>query len=191
MLPNDKRWPLLKLLDNYLQRFPDEANTVKRYQDFVTVNANCFERCLEAGHVTGSALVMDSGRERVLLTHHRKLNKWLQPGGHADGDADIMAVAMRETLEETGLSAIKCMTFELLDVDIHFIPGHKNEPEHFHYDCRFLLGSDGSDIFAVSEESYDLAWVPMNRITDYTTEVSVLRMIKKAELILDLPRYKT
>ena len=184
MLPDDKRWPLLKLLDNYLQRFPDEAETVKRYQDFISANIDCFDRDLEAGHVTGSALLLDCGRRRVLLTHHRKLNKWLQPGGHSIGEVDIMAIAMREALEESGLAAIKFIACKLLDLDIHFIPGRKNEPGHIHYDCRFLLGSDGSDIFVVSEESNDLAWVPMERITDYTTEASVRRMIKKAELML-------
>ncbi|SVC12585.1 uncharacterized protein METZ01_LOCUS265439, partial [marine metagenome] len=89
---------------------------VQRYQDFVSENIDCFERSLLTGHVTGSALVLDSSRHRVLLTHHRKLNKWLQPGGHADGDSDVMNVGMREALEETGLAVIKPMTDKLLDV---------------------------------------------------------------------------
>ena len=180
MSPDDHRWPLLNLLADYLQRHPSESDMVQRYQDFVSENTDCFERSLLTGHVTGSALVLDSNRQRVLLTHHRKLNKWLQPGGHADGDSDVMNVGMREALEETGLAVIKPMTDKLLDVDIHLSPAHRDGPEHFHYDCRFLLGSGGSDTFTVSGESNDLAWVSMDRITDYTTDESILRMIEKA-----------
>ena len=184
MSPDDSRSPLLHLLDDYLSRFPEEADIVKRYQYFVSTNVDCFERELQSGHVTGSALVLDSGWRSVLLTHHRKLNKWLQPGGHADGDADVMRVGMREALEETGLPVIKPMTNKLFDVDIHVIPDRNNEPRHLHYDCRFLLSSGGPDTFTISHESNDLAWVPMDRISDYTSEESILRMIEKALKII-------
>ncbi len=189
MLPDDHRWPLLNLLDDYLTFFPDEAEVVKRYQYFVSENSDCFERGLQVGHVTGSALVLDSSCRRVLLTHHRKLNKWLQPGGHADGDADIKRVGMREALEETGLPLIKTIMDGLLDVDIHVIPARKDEPEHLHYDCRLLLSSGGPDTFTISDESNDLAWVPMDRISDYTSEASIMRMIEKArKIILNLSK---
>ena len=87
--------------------------------------------------------------------------------------------------EESGLPAIGFVTPVLLDVDIHTIPARKDEPEHDHYDCRFLLKSAGSDDFTVSDESHDLAWVPLNRITDYTDEASILRMLDKAIKTLD------
>lgn len=184
MSPDDHRGPLNSLLSDYLHRYPDESEMVRRYISFVAENSDCFERSLLIGHVTGSALVLDSKRERVLLTHHRKLNRWLQPGGHADGDADVLNVAMREAEEETGLAMIEPVIQELLDVDIHPIPARKGEPEHFHYDCRFLLGSTGSDEFVISDESNDLAWVTMDQITDYTDEESILRMIEKARITL-------
>ena len=184
MSPEDERWPLLKLIDEYLRTYPEEIEVVGRYLDFVSSNTNCFERTLGTGHVTGSALILDTSRCRVLLTHHRKLNKWLQPGGHADGDSDVMNVAMREAIEETGLAEIKLMTDQLLDVDIHLIPSSGRETQHLHYDCRLLLCSVGSDSYVVSEESNDLAWVPMDRISDYTTEESIARMVDKAKIIL-------
>ena len=184
MSPDDHRWPLLHLLDDYLRSFPDEADIVNRYQYFVLENSDCFERGLQCGHITGSALVLDSSWQRVLLTHHRKLNKWLQPGGHADGDANVMQVAMREAQEETGLALIRPLRRVLLDVDIHSIPARPGEPEHFHYDCRFLLGSEASDKFTISEESNDLAWVFPEDIGAYTTDDSILRMLEKARLFI-------
>ena len=184
MSPEDPRGLILGLLSDYLQHYPEEAAMVIRYQDFVEENKNCFERSLLIGHVTGSALVVNSHHDSVLLTHHRKLNKWLQPGGHADGDTDVLRVALKEADEETGLDSIEPITRALLDVDIHSIPERGNEPRHFHYDCRFLFHSTGSDAFTVSEESHDLAWVPMDQITEYTHEESILRMIGKARQIL-------
>ena len=185
MSPDDHRRPLLQLLADYAKRYPGEVETVQRYVAFVETNFDCFERSLPVGHVTGSAFLLDSHCQRALLTHHARLDRWLQPGGHADGVSDVAGVALREALEESGLPAIGFVTPALLDVDIHTIPARKDEPEHDHYDCRFLLKSAGSDDFTVSDESHDLAWVLLNRITDYTDEASILRMLDKTIKTLD------
>jgi 8-oxo-dGTP pyrophosphatase MutT (NUDIX family) len=184
MSPDDPRQPLLDLLRNYLDSYSEEVAELTRYLNFVESNPDCFKRSLSIGHVTGSALVLDNACERVLLTHHRKLNKWLQPGGHADGDCDVARVAMKEAEEETGLASIGFYSADLLDVDIHVIPERKSEPEHSHYDCRFLLRSTGSDDYVISEESNDLAWVPIEKIADYTDEESILRMLRKTQTLL-------
>lgn len=185
MSPDDKRQPLVALLQEYEIRYPDENEAVQRYLSFVKSNPECFERSLLIGHVTGSALLLDSTCERVLFTHHAKLNRWLQPGGHADGVADVAAVALQEALEESGLPEIEFVTNQLLDIDIHAIPERKDEPRHYHFDCRFLLKSAGSDEFVVSEESHDLAWAPLDDVHRYTDELSILRMLTKARLILN------
>src|SRR5215510_11521790 len=91
-------------------------------RQFVAANPNCFERSLQIGHVTGSAWIVDLDRTHALLTHHRKLNKWLQLGGHADGDPDILRVALREAREESNLDAIRPVSENIFDVDIHVIP---------------------------------------------------------------------
>ncbi|MGV0036137.1 MAG: NUDIX hydrolase [Candidatus Azotimanducaceae bacterium WSBS_2022_MAG_OTU7] len=184
MLPEDARQPLLTLLSNYLKDYPVESEMTSRYISFVEANKDCFERSLSIGHVTGSAFIIDNACKQVLLTHHKKLDRWLQPGGHADGDPDVAAVGLREAEEESGLEAIRFFTPELLDVDIHAIPARKDEPEHFHYDCRFLLRSSGSDDFVISDESNDLAWVSFGDIFQYTREESILRMLKKTQRIL-------
>jgi 8-oxo-dGTP pyrophosphatase MutT (NUDIX family) len=174
------RQPLLDLLDQYLRRYPAEGDTTLRYRDFVQRNPLCFERSLAEGHVTASAWILNAEGDKTLLTHHRKLNLWLQPGGHADGDSDVLAVAMQECLEETGLHSLTPVHPHIFDLDIHGIPAHKDVPAHYHYDVRFLVRHTGSGEFIVSEESHDLAWVPLDQLEDYTTEWSMRRMRDKA-----------
>jgi 8-oxo-dGTP pyrophosphatase MutT (NUDIX family) len=148
-------------------------------RQFVAAHADCFERSLLIGHITGSSWLIDYARTSALLTHHRKLNKWLQPGGHADGDPDILRVAMREAIEESGLAEIRPVSGEIFDIDIHAIPARGHEPEHLHYDVRFLLEADRNAPLAVSEESRLLAWVPLDRIAQLNPAESIARMVAK------------
>ena len=170
---------LLSLLDSYRARFPDEESVCAELNKFVVENERCFDRELLIGHVTGSAWVIDKRGTKTLLTHHKKLNKWFQPGGHADGDSDIAAVAMREAQEETGLIDLEFVAGEIFDLDIHLIPERKDEPENYHYGCRYLIRCAGDETYSVSDESNDLAWIQFSEIDQYTNEESILRMIKK------------
>ncbi len=179
------RTKLLDLIADYRLRFPREEETTSRLERFVRENPDCFSRELFAGHVTGSAWIIDESASRTLLTHHKKLNKWLQPGGHADGMSDVAAVALKEAREESGLKALHLPSPAMLDIDIHRIPPRKNEPEHFHYDCRFLIQSGSDDQYVISEESHDLAWVPIAELSQYTNESSVTRMADKCLGFLD------
>ena len=150
-----------------------------RLRQFVEAHADCFERSLTVGHVTGSAWILDRERAFALLTHHRKLDKWLQPGGHADGDPDILRVAMWEAREESGLDEIRSVSEEIFDVDIHAIPARGREAAHLHYDVRFVLEADRNAPLEVSEESRSLAWVPLDRIAQLNPEESITRMVAK------------
>lgn len=174
-----RRQPLIALLETYRSRWPDESATCERYLEFVSRNPDCFERSLQEGHVTGSAWIVNTAGTHVLLTHHRKLGQWFQLGGHADGETDVGKVAMAEAREESGLAELRFVNDEIFDIDIHLIPARKSDPEHYHYDVRFALQAVGSDAFAVSEESLDLAWVELDKLSDYTTEESMLRMARK------------
>lgn len=147
--------------------------------EFVQTYPNCADRALACGHLTGSAWIVDASRSRVLLTHHRKLNKWLQLGGHADGDLDLSAVAMREAQEESGLTRLVFVSCAPFDVDRHWIPARPNEPAHWHYDLRFAIEADPAEPLVISSESKDLSWVELARIQDFTTEESMLRMARK------------
>lgn len=146
---------------------------------FVEQHRDCAERSLKIGHLTGSAWIVDAARKRTLLTHHRKLNRWLQLGGHADGELAPLAVALREAREESGLTRLKVVSESLFDVDRHRIPARGEEPEHWHYDLRFLVEADPEEPLQISSESHDLAWVELARVTDYSREESLARMVRK------------
>ena len=163
----------------YRARWPEEADTVSRFEAFVDTHPDCFERTCRPGHVTGSAWLVDAAGERVLLTHHRKLGRWLQLGGHSDGDPDPLAVALREAREESGL-AVRVLDEAIFDVDVHRIPARGSEPAHRHYDVRFLLVAE-SHRFRKNDESHALEWVPVGAIRSLTGEESVLRMARKWE----------
>jgi 8-oxo-dGTP pyrophosphatase MutT (NUDIX family) len=158
---------------------PHEQAMTAAVLAFVEAQPACLERSCAPGHLTGSAWIVDRPRRRVLLTHHRKLDRWLQLGGHADGDADLLAVALREAQEESGLASIRVLSPELFDVDLHTIPARREEPAHLHHDLRFLLEADGDEPLVISAESKDLAWVEIDRLAEYSTEESLLRMARK------------
>lgn len=173
------RQPLLHLLRSYSVKFPAEASTANQFVSFVEENENCFERSLLKGHVTASGWVLNHNGSAVLLIHHLKLDKWLQPGGHCDGDADTLHVAVKECIEETGLET-QPVTMEIFDLDIHEIPQRKDIPAHLHYDVRYLLRANSNAQIAASEtETNDVLWVPLNEVANYTTEDSVMRMLAK------------
>jgi len=115
----------------------------------------------------------------VLLTHHRRMNKWVQLGGHTDGDSDVLAAALREAGEESGIEGIRPLSGDIFDIDVHRIPARGGEPAHYHYDIRFIATVTGSEDYTVSDESHDLAWVKIEKLTEYTTEDSMLRMRRK------------
>ncbi len=160
-----------------------EAAMLNRILAFVGQHEECFSRSLLVGHVTGSAWVVDHSISHTLLVHHRRLDKWLQPGGHCDGDPDVLSVAVREAIEETGL-AVMPVSGEIFDVDAHDIPARKQEPAHVHYDIRFMLQADYEHAPVVSSESQDVRWVPLTDVPSLNTDESVLRLVAKTNLYL-------
>ena len=176
---------LLELLDEYRRRWPGETEAVTaRFADFVTRQPRCFERdCFDDGHVTGSAVVLNRAATAMLMTHHAKLGRWLQLGGHADGEADTLVVACREAVEESNLAVVPRIKAPL-DIDIHAIPARGDDPRHFHYDVRFLLQVEDSDDFEATDESLALAWVPLGDVAAVTREESILRLVEKTLDIL-------
>ena len=171
------RQDLIRDLKLYGKRWPAEMDNVDQISKFLMDEKNGYNRDCWHGHITGSAWLVDPGGEQVLLTHHKKLNRWLQLGGHSDGDENTLRVAMREAEEESGLK-IQPTNSEIFDIDIHTIPARKTEPEHLHLDIRYVFQAESTDE-RVSEESHALAWVPVRELSSFTTEESMLRMAKK------------
>ena len=139
----------VELIRRFLRAFPEDAHLRARLQ----------------GHLTGSGFVLDAAREHVLLLHHRRLDRWLQPGGHGEGETDPRLIALREVEEETGLSTAELQPFpdaRLLDVDVHSIPARPGEPEHLHLDLRYGFLARAGAQPRLSEESKALRWVPLH-----------------------------
>lgn len=145
-------------LDAYARRHPEHAALADEFSTLLDDPENPFLRERLAGHFTGSAWLVSADGQRVLLTHHRKLDRWLQLGGHADGERDLAQVALKEAEEESGLSALVLEDGELFDIDKHWIPERKDVPGHWHYDARYVVRALGSEQFAISDESLALAW---------------------------------
>jgi 8-oxo-dGTP pyrophosphatase MutT (NUDIX family) len=181
------RRPLLDLLAGYRALYPEEGATVDRFERFVRADADCFERHCGPGHVTAAAWILSPECDRFLLTHHRKLDRWLQVGGHCDGEHEVHLVALREAHEETGIADFGMLATDQrllpLDIDIHEIPAFGDEPPHLHYDVRFLLRAP-TDQVVTSEESHALRWFPMAALAEACREESLLRMGAKARAIV-------
>lgn len=185
------RKPLLDLLDRYRLLRPAEAEMVARMRDLVSARRDCFERTCQPGHVTASCWILSHDRRHFLLTHHRKLRRWLQLGGHADGDADVLRVALREAREESGMHDFALIdpaggtTGDLhaclpIDVDVHGIPARPGEPAHDHHDVRFVLVAGPAQSLVISDESSDLAWFGLDELASLDADESLRRLARKA-----------
>ena len=172
--PQQHLW--LTAFEEFARREPERAAAVEQFRAFVRRHPDAARRELGPGHLTGSAWLVSADGRRVLLTHHRKLGLWLQLGGHADGDADLARVALREAEEESGLRDL-LVEPAIFDLDCHEIPARGAEPAHLHYDVRFVVRATGSEQFTVSDESHALAWREIAGLADDATmDASVRRM---------------
>lgn len=177
--PTSAQQLVLGLLAGHASRDPGDAQASLMFHEFAAAQADCCERTLAGGHFTGSAWLVSADGCRVLLTHHRKLDRWLQLGGHADGDGDLAAVALREAEEESGLTGLRVEP-EPFDLDRHFIPARGDELGHWHYDVRFVVRASGNEDFVASEESHALAWREITVIAaDADADESLRRMAGK------------
>lgn len=172
------REDLLLQLKQY-QASDDHQLQMQRWiSEFVLNDENCFNRNNFYGHITASAWVIDQHNEKALLTLHRKLKLWLQPGGHADNDADVLAVAQREVAEECGLTHLQTIG-GIFDLDVHTIPAIGNDPSHYHFDIRYLLQLQSAQPIVMSDESLDLIWYRPEEIYHINTDASVIRLCQK------------
>ena len=163
-------------LTDYQRRWPAEAAAIEQFMALIGATDNPYARERTSGHFTASCWLVDNSSARVLLTHHRKLQRWLQLGGHADGDDDLPRVALREAQEESGLDGLR-VERELFDIDRHWIPERGDVPGHWHYDARYVVHAGMDENYVVSEESHDLGWRDIAAIVDDpAADVSLRRM---------------
>lgn len=170
---------LRELLQSYDLRYPGEQVVTRRFLDFLDSGESLQGRVNLRRHITASAWVVNVPRTKVLLTHHAKLGIWVQLGGHTEDGEGWSIAALREAHEESGISSLRLVDPGLFDLDIHEIPGRPGVPAHDHYDLRFLVEADEATSVVVSDESLDLAWVPLTELGRYTDEESQHRMARK------------
>lgn len=187
MLEGDKlmiKDELIKLLIGYKSSYREEEEYKLQMLDFLYNNDVFLGKGNSKGHLTGSAWIVNRDRTMVLLTHHRKLNKWLQLGGHTEENENVLETALREAKEESGLSNIICLSENIFDIDVHIIPERKAEKEHFHYDIRFIFEANSEDKLLVSSESKALKWVTLEEIRNFSQSPSILRMAEKTKKLI-------
>lgn len=180
---------LIALLAHHRTEDAEEEASLLRMLRFLALSQDPFGRGNAEGHVTGSAVIGRPGGGAFLLVHHRKLNRWLQPGGHTDsGDADVLATALREAREETGLMAFETpQGGQPFDVDVHPIPERPGEPAHFHFDLRFLATTSETDPTAQDEEVAGARWFTLEEALAAGVDASLARALRKAQALLSAP----
>jgi 8-oxo-dGTP pyrophosphatase MutT (NUDIX family) len=133
------------------------------------------------GHLTGSAWVLNPDRDKALLIHHLGLDRWFQPGGHAENnDENLRHTALREVKEECGIAQLSLLSDGIFDLDIHVIPSKKDVPEHLHYDVRFLFCAETETVEFDQNEVCDLRWVPLREFTHTNVQQAIRRMALKS-----------
>lgn len=165
-----------EVLSAYQPRDVQQVETRERMLAFIAAHSDDahLRTCLQ-GHLTAGVLLLDHAGERALLTLHRKLGRWLQLGGHCDGDANLAGVALREATEESGIEGIE-IELEPFDLDIHTIPARQGEPAHEHLDVRFVARAPRGARPMVSDESLALRWVAPHELDELDVDASVRRL---------------
>ncbi len=165
----------------------DELEAVHRQSllDLLRTAAEPYSRThFVPGHVTASCFILDLGG-RLLLHHHRRLNRWLQMGGHLEPGEQPLDAAFREATEESGLSNLRLFVDGIADVDVHLIPAARGEPEHRHFDVRYIAQTASPDSIAIdAKESHELMWFDLDRAALLMDEEASTRVIRKIRRLL-------
>jgi len=180
------RAALVEALERLSPADADEARDRAAILALVRENPACFSRMTyEPGHVTASAFVVCARARRVLLHHHRRLDAWLQLGGHDDGERNAPATALREAREESGLLDLSFLSPHILDVDVHAIPAGRGEPRHLHHDVRYAVATEQPDAIRPDpSESLDLAWLTLEEAAARMGEPGGRRALAKLARLL-------
>ncbi|MFM7063408.1 MAG: NUDIX hydrolase [Actinomycetes bacterium] len=139
--------------------------------------AGLADRTTSPGHLTGSAVVVDASGQRVLVLLHTKLRRWLQPGGHADGDHELAGVALREATEETGIDGLE-VVLPAVDLDVHEVDHGDALGTHLHLDLRFLVLAPPGAVVVGNHESQELRWVTLDELEDLADEPGLVRLAR-------------
>lgn len=177
------RAALAGALAGYVPEGDAESASLSRMRAFVAGRADPFDRATREGHVTGSAVVTRPDASEFLLVLHRKLSRWLQPGGHTEkADASVFDTALREAREETGIARLDApFGRTILDVDVHAIPARGKDPAHFHFDVRYLFVTKDDARPETSEDpTRPVRWASLEDALALGVDASLERALRKA-----------
>jgi 8-oxo-dGTP pyrophosphatase MutT (NUDIX family) len=168
-------------LEEQLRAYPARAPVVQRMLAVLGMpEGSPFSRLqFDPGHFTASAFVLCPEGTKVLLVHHAKLGRWLQPGGHVEsGDVSLFAAAQREAVEETGVRGLTPLAPGIFDVDIHAIPPSAREESHAHFDVRYAFQARTLEL-TVSSEVQAARWVELGAVLELNPDESVIRCVER------------
>lgn len=165
---------LLERLEHHDPAEPAQAEVAATMAAFAHAHPDALERTCPEGHFTGSALVVEEGTERFVVLHHAKLDKWLQPGGHADGNGNCAGTALREATEETGIEGLRIVR-PAVDLDIHEVRPPSEAP-HLHLDIRYLVLAPAGSTLVGNHESHELRWVTVDDLDDLDVDEGLRRL---------------
>ena len=183
----ERQAALLRILDRHSPADPKEARDMQLIRRLVCQHSDIMSPRCQAGHITASALVIDCASGRVLLHYHRKLSRWLQVGGHLEGETDVAQAALREAREETGLLDLAFFPLAAVapvDLDVHTIPAQPDMPAHLHLDFRYLLTTRQPHALAPERgESLQFRWLTVEQALalDDALDSSLRRLLRKAQ----------
>jgi 8-oxo-dGTP pyrophosphatase MutT (NUDIX family) len=182
----EKTAQLLEELRRYRPADMREAEHHRALLDLLSYGVEPFARSSYVpGHVTASCFIVDPPSGRLLLHHHRRLDRWLQMGGHLEPGESAPEAALREGREESGLPDLELMSDEVLDVDVHDIPAGKGEPDHSHFDVRYIARTAQPESIMIDRtESNELAWVELDRAIPMMNEEGSKRVMLKISRLL-------
>jgi len=174
---------LSRELEKYETWNQEEEKTKIEILNFLESNEIIIGTQNTEGHIVASAWIVNKGRDKVLLSHHRILDIWVQLGGHTDEWETAYDAALREGNEESGLGSIQNISSNIFDLDVHYFPDTKKRKAHYHYDIRYIFEADEDEKIVVSNESKDVKWIPFNELSSYTQEKELYRMMEKVKLL--------
>jgi 8-oxo-dGTP pyrophosphatase MutT (NUDIX family) len=167
---------IYEMLKKYESLYCEELVYKEKMLELINTCDDCFLRSCRVGHFTSSAFLLNKAMTHVCLMHHTKLDKWMQLGGHCDGDPAVLNVSIKEAQEESGIENIRPLKHDVFDLDIHLIPLNSKDESHYHFDVRFLLHAYDNDTLKKNHESKELKWVEK---FDRSIPRNVIRMFEK------------
>lgn len=184
--------PLKRQLQNYLEsaRCANQKKLALLFIEKLQSSLNIFDRDHMPGHFTASCWLWNKQKSHVLFTLHKKLERWLPLGGHADGESDLLIVALNEAKEESGIEEIQAISSNIIQLGHHSFPSSSKNPKHDHYNVFYELQVTHDVPYVVSDESIDLKWIEPHQLEAYNTEEVVLEMRDKLTQNLIHPSLK-